>query len=790
MKIRRGLLIVFLVLISSITIAQNGSLIGTVVDKNGAPLEFVNVAVHDSAIGAVTDKNGVYKIENLRAGSYTIVASYLGYSRLARQVQISNGRQIKLDFELQERSTELQEIQIVSKVGATEIKPQKITYTANELPSQAGGSAGDVLKNMPSVAMGGSPNHNRDIRYRGLGNAYTKVLINGRNAGATGNNRETVLDMIPATQIERIEILSNPSADVQSDGINGVVNIVLKKGTPVPGPAGSLSFIVDNQDGYNGSAQLVQSWEKVQISVGIDQLKRSADKTESKKITKFNDDGSVKETSDIQKDEIKSFQNTGARVKVNYSPGKKVNFSAEYLYGHQNEAKEKDELNLSYDSNGEFKKGTNRLETEDKGFGFHNLIFQSNLKLGDYGLLQASFNTNLSEEEKNKLRKDYKTSIEGIAQVLDDPKRQSEYELKAKDAYFPAISYQYRKDAFQIKGGYQGFLTTFNSEKTVSDFNFDDNVFVTSPDNKNTFQVQENVHAFYGLFKWYKNKWNIEGGLRYEVADVGSESSVDSIPKGEGDYQLPLPNLNVQYKIDEKSYLTFSWGRRVRRPAYQDLNPFIEIKNLNEIKRGNPSLNPEDAWAYEVGYLRKFKIFDIGVNGFYRDINNLIQKNKYEDADGYIVEEPVNLNGAKVYGVEVLSNLQPAEWWSLNVNYSRFFSEIKDEDSDFDGDALKDQTDWTGKIISDFSLPANFTLQLAGNIVGPKVSSQKTEETIWSVDAGIQKTFLQNGTFVLRVIDVFDTLGKTKTETTGNQFSEQIENTPGQIISAGLKWNF
>lgn len=787
---KQNLFIGFLVLINSITFAQNGSLTGTVADKNGTLLELVNVAVRDSAIGAVTNQNGVYKIENLREGSYTIVASSVGYSRQAKQVQIKEGMQVNLDFELHENASELQEILIVSKVGATEIKPQKITYTASELPSQAGGSAGDVLKNMPSVAMGGSPNHNRDIRYRGLGNAYTNVLINGRNAGATGNNRETVLDMIPASQIERIEIFSNPSADVQSDGINGVVNIVLKKGTPTPGPAGSVSFIVDNQQGYNGSAQLVQSWEKVQISAGIDQLKRSADKTESEKITKFNDDGSVKETSDAWKNEIKSFQNTGARVKLNYSPTNDFNFSAEYLYGHQNESKETDELNLSYNSAGEFKKGTIRLETEDKGFGFHNWIFQSNLKLGKNASVEATFNTNFSEEEKNKFRNDYKTDSEGIAQVLDSPKRQSEYEIKAKDAYFPAISYQYRKNAFQVKGGYQGFLTAFNSEKTVSNFNFSENRFVASPDNKNNFLVQENIHAFYGLFKWGKNQWNIEGGLRYEVADVASESSADSIPKGEGDYQLPLPNLNIQYQIDEKSYLTFSWGRRVRRPAFQDLNPFVEIKNLNEIKRGNPSLQPEDAWAYEVGYLRKFKKFDIGVNGFYRDINNLIQKNKYELADGFIVEEPVNLNGAKVYGAEFLSNVQPAEWWSLNINYSRFFSEIKDKDSDFDGDALKDQTDWTGKIISDFSLPANFTLQLAGNVVGPKVSSQKTEETIWSVDAGLQRTILQNGILVLRIIDIFNTLGKTKIETTGTQLSEQIENTPGQIISAGLKWNF
>lgn len=788
--VNKLILILSFLTISGSIFGQNTTIKGLVKDANNSSISFANVAIEGTTLGTTTDKNGNYKIGNIPNGEYVLVVSFIGYKTTKKAFTVNQQSSINLDVTLAENVTELQEVQIVSNIGATEIKPQKITYSVDKLASQAGGTAGDVLKNMPSVAMGGSPNHNRDIRYRGLGNGYTTVLINGRNAGATGNNRETVLDMIPASQIERIEILSNPSADVQSDGINGVVNIVLKKGVPIPGSSGNIGFIVDSQDGYNGSLQFTETLKKLQFTVGLDRLKRNANKTDVEALTKFENDGSAKERSDINKDELKGFENTGARFNVRYAPNDKLSFQAEYLYGDQNETKSKDELNLTFKPDNSFKKGTARIETEDKGFNFHNMFFGTTANIGNNGVLEMGINANLSEEEKNKLRNDFKTNSDGVIEELDGPKRQSEYELKSKDAYFPEVSYRHNFKNLQIRTGYQGYLTSFSSDRTISNFNFDDNIFETNADNKNNFSVQENVHAFYALSKWIKNKWSIEGGLRYEVVDIRSESSVDSIPKGRSQYNLPLPNVHILYNLTEKSYFTFSFGRRLRRPAYQDLNPFVEIKDLTEIKRGNPALKPETAWAYELGYLRKFKNFDVGVNTFYRDINDLIQKNKFEDAQGIIVEEPVNLNGARVYGIEFLTSAKIATWWNVNLNYSRFYSDIKDADSDFDGDALKDQTQWTGKIISDFKLPKELSLQIAGNIVGPKVSTQKTENTIWSFDVGLEKRFLTNGSFILRVVDVFDTLKKTRLETTGSQVKERIEETPGQIVSAGLRWNF
>ncbi|MEX2567131.1 MAG: TonB-dependent receptor, partial [Cyclobacteriaceae bacterium] len=601
--------------------AQNATVTGVVKNNNNNSVQNTNVAIEGTTLGTTTNENGYYEIENVPAGEYYLVVSFIGYKTTKTKFTISSDQSINIDVVSKEDVSELEEVQIVSNIGATEIKPQKVIYSVEKLASQAGGTAGDILKNMPSVSMGGSPGENKDIRYRGLGKEYTKVLINGRNAGVTGGDRQTILDLIPASQIERIEIESNPSADSQSDGVNGIVNIILKDGVSILGSSGNLGFIVDSENGYNGSAQYHQSFEKFQFSVGIDKLTRNIEKFDDGTITKFDDDGAIEELTTIDKDEYKFYDNTGARLNLNYSPSDNISFQAEYLYGDQNQIKEKEELNLTSNPDGSFKKGKARIETEDKDLNYHNAYFGTQAKIGS-GLLKVGINVNLSEESKVKLRNDFKTDNNGIILELDDPKRQQDIESISTDVILPSLNYEINLNNMYLKAGYQGFYTEFTSTLNRDKFNFAEGTFENSDASKNNFVIQEDVHAFFALAEWYKDKWSVEGGLRYEIVDVNSISSVDTIPEGVNNYDFLLPNLHIVYNLTDKSYLNFSFGRRLRRPSYEDLNPFIEIKDLTEIKRGNPDLNAESSWAYELGYLRKFNKIDFGTNVFIRDINN------------------------------------------------------------------------------------------------------------------------------------------------------------------------
>ena len=176
------------------------------------------------------------------------------------------------------------------------------------------------------------------------------------------------------------------------------------------------------------------------------------------------------------------------------------------------------------------------------------------------------------------------------------------------------------------------------------------------------------------------------------------------------------------------------------------------------------------------------------MNIFYRDIHDLIQKVTTEDDNNIQYEKPDNFTGAFLAGVELMSSAKLTKWWTVNASYSYFDSQIRD--SLFNGDALKDQIKYTAKLIMDFNLPKDFNIQLAANYLGPKPSPQDSENELYFLDFGISKKFLNNGTFMLRISDVLDSITKMKTKTLPQSITYETENTRGRIISAGLKWNF
>lgn len=683
----------------------------------------------------------------------------------------------------------LKEVTISSKIGVTQIEPQKIRFSTDDLSSQRGGTAGDILKNMLSVAMGGSPNHNRDIRYRGLGNGYTTVLINGKPSGITGNNRETVLDMLPAGQIDYIEIISNPSADQTANGMNGIVNIVLKKGSAGNKQNGQISFYSDNQKGSNGNIALQYGTEKWNISGSFDKLKRSANKFDNGKQTKLNTDGSVKELVNIKKAEIKSFDNTNASARLQYNVNQNLSITGEYLFGEQTESKTKEEFNITNLATNAFKSGKYNNEKEDKFLKFYNPSLSITQKFNK-STFEFNINANFSQENKDKSALAYTTKDASTVDYTKLPTQQKENEKIEFKNYFPAFAFKTKvAENISLKTGVQGFITNRLANKEVQKLNNTTNVWAIAPNNTNGFKAGEQTFASYITSDINLDRFKIVLGFRHEYTHIETESKNTTTISKKSDYQIPLPNFSLTYSLTDQSYLKSSIGRRIRRPGFNDLNPTIEIKSITEIKVGNPNLQPEKAWAYEFGYFGESNKINYGVNVFHRDIDGLIQKNLTTDENGITTESIANLNRAISSGVEFLVGVQPVKWYNLNVNYSRFWSEIKDK-SGFDGEAIKDQTDYTFKAINDFTINSGFNIQFITNIVGPKNTSQETEKTIWYADLGLDKQIFKNGFFTVRVSDVFDTLKKQKVKNTIVQIENTTENTPGRIMTAGVRWQF
>ncbi len=791
---RNLLLFVLLVSCSFFSKASGESdcmITGNIVDINNQPLIYTTVVLNDvtsnNLNGSITDENGFFCFSDLQPGRYVLHVTHVGFSDyISEPFDLKAGGQFKLEnIRLMPQNEQLSEIIVTGKANVSEVKPTYIKYKTEALISQSGGSAGDILKNMPSVAMGGSPGHNRDIRFRGLGNAYTKVLINGRETGLEGNNRETVLDQIPASSIAYIEIHSVPGVEYQSEGINGIVNIVLKDDKNF-GTTGSTGVMKGNSDGLSGGIALSHKTEKLNLFGGYDFQQRNLPKTKEKIKTTINN-GTATEIEMSTEVEEKWFNNQTIRAGFDYNLLPKTRIGAEYIYGAQLEDKTKTNDIAKYTADSRFKSATQEIKPEYKPNNYHQLITGFNHVFEKNQKLNAGFGYLTSKQEK--LEKTTVYNVDNKGKWLSfQPKLEKKNEDVSKDEYsWDASISDVKLLSHTIKAGYSGKSESSSFVLINDKFNYKDTSWTSSESGKDNFSVKEVTQALFLSDEYKFSFLRVTAGVRYEFTQLtsfsGSEGNDDS-----GNYGLFLPNLAITANIDKTQYITLNGGRRIRRPGFKDLNPYEEVVSASQVKKGNPDLVPEKAWAFELGYLKNFEKFNVGANLFYRDISDVIQKTLSENNEGIITEQPQNTGHAWLAGAELMTSVNVFKFWEINASYSVFGSEITS--GDYQGDALNDQYKWSAKAINDFKLPFQTHLQFSVNAVGPKISGTKVENTIWFADLGIEKELVKNGFFIFRMSDVFGSLTKEKTEYTDKSATTEIETTPGQIFMAGLKYRF
>jgi outer membrane receptor for ferrienterochelin and colicin len=763
---------------------------GTVTDKSSERLGFATVALYgpDSTFlrGTVTNDEGQFSVSAQGGASGYILIKNVGFSdqKISIPTQINNTIELGT-VALSHSTTRLSEVTISGNIGVTEIAPTKVVYATRDLVSQRGGTAGDILKNMPSVTMGGAPGHNRDVRFRGLGNGYTKVLINGRSTGITGNNRETVLDQIPANAIERIEILSNPTAEYTSDGLNGIINIVLKQSADF-GPHGSAGLFFDSENGYSGTFSGSMKAEKWDLYGNYDRLIRNLDKT--KDVAKTNlKNGAVDTYQREDELEERVFTNDNVKVGARFRPSPKTSIGAEFLYGKQIEDKDKTKNTHSLKADSTFKDAQKQVEKEYKDNYYTEYYTEVKHSFDNRSMISVSGQYTNSVQDKDKSSTTTKLNAAGEPTAAN-PALQREDEVMKDNNYFVRADYLLPVRSSLFKAGYSFNKLGRSIQKDVEKFDYNTSSWIPTSTAPNDFDIVEKTQSFYASYEVNVSR-KIKGvfGTRAEnthLQSVGQDQSVTV----NSNYWKVLPNVNFIVNFDSTQYMTLSFSERLRRPGFQDLNPFEDTSDPAKVKLGNPSLTPESAWAYEIGYLKNFKRFNAGVNVFYRDISNLIQKQltevTNEEGNNIQYEQPVNLSSAYLAGVEFMVGAQPFKWWQLNISYSHFDSEIQDEA--FDGDAIKDQVKWVGKVISDFSFPYDIRFQAIANYLGPKPGAQESEEKVFFTDMGIQKGIGKRGQLSLRLTDVFNSLDKHKHSVTDKSVSDEWERSPTQVWNIGF----
>jgi outer membrane receptor for ferrienterochelin and colicin len=769
------------------------SIWGKISNLENQSLPYANITLHkvdqpEILKGTMANEEGKFLIKDTAPGIYDLKISMIGYEqKLLKEIRVENPeKHLNLGIIFMKTTDyKLSEVLVKSNFGVTNMSPGRVTYNSSNLNSQRGGTGGDILKNMPSIFMGGSPNHNRDVRYRGLGNSYTQVLVNGRKVGISGNNRESVVDIIPAEKIDYIEIVSNPTSEYQSDGINGLINIITKKNSKY-NLHGNISAGIDNNEGHSGDISLFNSINNLDLGIQATRLKRFIDKP--KDVEKVNYKTDVFDGTQNQSElEKKYFENDILNANLKYRLSSRSYLVLEGTFGSQQEDKTKNLNSFSFEQDYSFKENKIENTEEDKYSRFNEYFVEAGHTFSDYSELKANFSYNPSTQNNNKSSAENKYDVNGNL-ISANPALKKEFEnIKLHDAA-GNLNYRFTLEGIgTIKTGYSFASINRDGAKTKNEYDYKISSWKISAAGLDNFNLEEQTHSLFVDAKINFLNFNINPGVRVEKTNINSKSVLDNF-ENSGNYFIVMPNINTIYNLDSTQYLTAAVGRRIRRPGFNDMNPFIDTNDPLKIKIGNPALKPEMAWIYEIGYMKNFKSFNAGVNIFYRDINDVIQKVISTNADGIFVERPQNFSSAYLAGIELITAIRITNWWQLNGAYSQFDSKVTD--SSFDGDALKDQVKWTAKILTDFSFPYEIHLQIAGSYLGPKPSSLQYEDKIFSVDAGLTKAIEGFGQITLRVADLFDTLKKVKNNRAGLSTSREVENTTGRIVTLTTTWSF
>ncbi|MCU0467506.1 MAG: TonB-dependent receptor [Arcicella sp.] len=780
------------------SMAQDAKITGTIFDKSlSEPVRFATLRLTSSKgeqKGMFAGENGEFQFSKLQADTYTLEITAVGFERFTKnEIIITEKNQtIQLGkISVETKVNSLAEVIVKGNIGVTKIEPQKIVYTMADLPIAKGSSVGDMLRLMPSTAMGGPPGVPRDIRFRGLEKSYTLVLIDGKNAGITGNNREVLLTQIPASSVERIEIISNPGAQYDGDGMNGVVNIILKKNANF-GTHGQLMGGMNSQGGYNASAQIGHKFNGGEVYGFFDQNKVMLQGTngiiETNATTQYKNNA-ISGYQNVKSLEDRDILSHNIKIGTKWDLWKGANIGIEYINGFQRELKIKTQDTEVLKADKTFSSRTLRTEDQTEDFKFSEYSLNFSQTFAKKGRLTASYSHVGGFYPKPKYQTDQKLTAAGMNLDTRPTKTNTFEDSYDRNNFFQTDLTWQQSELLGLNAGLKFSGRNRESLQKVDRFDYNKSAFITTESPVNNFDSQENIYATYVQGTLTKGKIRAILGFRTEYTTFFNKSKAKAFTT-EGNYLIPLPSFNVVYNIDKSQFVKFSVDRKIRRAAFKDLSPFVDSTDITKIKMGNPALRPEKAWGFELGYLKTAKNWNAGVNLFRRNIDGLIQKVLTDVKAGVVLEKPENINSAYIQEIEIMGAIKPLSFWNINASYSKFSSQLNDEALG-GGDAIKDQFDWCAKVISDITIGKNTFFQVAWNGIGPKISSQKEENTIQFVDASLSHQFVKKKiTTSIRVSDIFDTNNKITRDITSAQVSNKIQDIPGRQVFLNVSYNF
>ncbi|QLE02947.1 TonB-dependent receptor [Galbibacter sp. BG1] len=742
------------------------SVTGKAIDaETGQPLEYATLVLESidnpgDVTGGVTDPDGNFDVE-APAGKYTIRLEYISYKSYVLNNQNITEDKVLGTIKLSLNVSELDAVEVTGEKTTVEIRLDKKVYNIGKDLTTSGGTVSDALNNVPSVTV----DVEGAIALRG--NENVRILINGKPSALAGFGSTEALRQLPSDAIEKVEVITSPSARYDAEGTAGILNIILKKEKTL-GFNGSVNLNTGYPTTGQVNANLNLRTDKFNIFTTLGHSYREPPGNAFFDNNYFNANSSF---SRIIEDREYTREDQGFNINLGmeYFLTESSSITGSFFTRFSDE-QDRTKNNTTRFVGTDIDSRTIREEIEKEDDNTYQGSLNYTNKFNDDGHqltadLQYSFdkeivNTNIGENQF------FPTdSIINLERVFEDEIEneflaQADYVLPMGEAQFEA-----------------GFRSTF--EKNVNDyqldvFNVNTGVFETDFGITNEFTYREDVNAVYSQYGNKFGKFSFLAGLRLEntrlrgnvESDLTDEELTDTLginfdPDFDKNFLNLFPTVNLTYEIQENENITLGYNRRINRPRGWFVNPFPSRSSRANIFQGNPDLNPAFADAFDLGYLRRWEKLTLTSSIYYQRETDAFERVQTETgvftSDGIeiIRSIPINLATEQRYGGEVGVMYSGIKWLRLNGSFNFFKFE---KDGEYEGiDYGASNTSWFSRLSAKVNLPYKIDWQTNGFYSGPRENSQTKTEGILSVDTAISKDILnENATISLNISDVFN----------------------------------
>jgi outer membrane receptor protein involved in Fe transport len=743
--------------------SQKGILIGHIIDESASkPMAYVNVGlynVRDSSLvtGAITDNRGWFKLNDIPYGKYYLEAKFIGFEKETIEDIVLRQAELQLpDIQLETSTTKLGEIEVVEQRNHIDYKLEKKIVNVSQDLNSTGGTAVDVLENTPSV----ETDIDGNVSLRGTSNFV--VLVDGKPSIFEGSD---ALQMIPASTIENIEIITNPSVRYDPDGVGGIINVVTKKNY-LKGITGIVDLSVGTRDKYGADVTLSYKNGKYNIFGGINYSDNTHYGNRMMDRESFLNDTMFYMNTWADRNRVRARSSIKAGIDYYLNPTSTLTFSTRL--GRMGYERNSDADYYEYSDPLNFEE----YYVSENLFSVYRQYIQFNVDyskhfLGEGHQLDVSFSQsfedghNDSEVTEQFTTEDWNT-VTGNSLLQTIYEGNIEKETRFKADYVRPIN----KDS-KFEAGYQLRLDLENETYDLEQFDSITKVWIAIDAYKNDMDFTRSINSVYSIYSGRLSFLEFQAGLRAEYTNrlitqniINQEYLIDRL-----DW---FPTLHLSMQINDNYQAQASYGRRINRPRSWYLDPFVTYIDPLNIRVGNAALGPEYIDSYELNLQRKLGKSFVSVESYFRQTNDLISRTRTLNDDNIMVHTFSNLDRDYSLGFEIMLNLQLFKWWRLNAATNIFRYQV--EGNVGGDDLVQTSNTWSERINSTFIIKKNTRIQLTGYYSGPSVTVQGERDGFFFTNIGVKQDFWdRKASVTLQVRDVFGTMKHSFTSE-GNNF--------------------